>query len=211
MNETSTTDRAGRSSGHWRRFGQLNSVLSTNWWAVGLRGVLAIVFGAIALIFPGITMLSFILVFAAFALVDGVLAMVAAVRAARRRDRWGVLTVQGLVSIAAGVLAFLWPGLTAVAFVLLLAAWAIVSGGLMLSAAFRLNVDHGRWWLALGGFAAMAFGVLLILAPLVGAVVVTWWIGAFAIVHGALLLVLAYRLWSRRGDHAHRVPVHGAT
>ena len=133
----------------------MSEALARNWWAMALRGVLAIVFGVIALVLPGVTMLSLVIVFAAYALVDGVLAIVAAVRSARRHERWGLLVLEGVVDIAAGVLAFLWPGLTIVIFVLLVAAWAIVTGGLMTAAAFRLQLDHGRWWLALGGLASL--------------------------------------------------------
>jgi Flp pilus assembly protein TadB len=56
------------------------------------------------------------------------------------------------------------------------------------------QLDHGRWWLALGGLASIAYGVLLIIAPLIGALVLTWWLGAYALVFGVLLLVLAFRL-----------------
>ena len=100
----------------------MSEALARNWWAMALRGVLAIVFGVIALVLPGVTMLSLVIVFAAYALVDGVLAIVAAVRSARRHERWGLLVLEGVVDIAAGVLAFLWPGLTIVIFVLLVAA-----------------------------------------------------------------------------------------
>src|ERR1700674_1375733 len=103
----------------------LNTILAQNWWAVALRGVFGIVFGLIAFFFPGPTMLSFVLVFATYALVDGVFAIVAAIRAARRRDRWGLLTFEGIVNIAAAILAVLWPGLTLLIFVMIVAAWAI--------------------------------------------------------------------------------------
>src|SRR6185369_15596236 len=96
-----------------------------------------------------------------------------------------------------------------VAFVLLIAVWALVSGALMLVAAFRLNIDHGRWWLALGGIASIIFGVVLIIAPVVGAVVLTWWLGAYALVFGVLLLVLAFQLHSKR-EEARRKPATGA-
>jgi uncharacterized membrane protein HdeD (DUF308 family) len=177
----------------------MSEALARNWWAMALRGVLAIVFGVIALVLPGVTMLSLVIVFAAYALVDGVLAIVAAVRSARRHERWGLLVLEGVVDIAAGVLAFLWPGLTIVIFVLLVAAWAIVTGALMTAAAFRLQLDHGRWWLALGGLVSLVYGVLLIIAPLIGALVLTWWLGAYALVFGVLLLILAFRL---RAKHA---------
>src|SRR6267142_5495500 len=126
--------------------------LLRNWWLFTLRGVLAIVFGCIALIFPGPTMLSLVILFSAYMLVDGVFGIISAVRAIRRTgDRWGLLIFEGLCNIAVGIAAFLWPGLTVVAFMWLIAAWAIVTGGLMTAAGFRLNIDHGRWWLILGG------------------------------------------------------------
>jgi uncharacterized membrane protein HdeD (DUF308 family) len=162
--------------------------------------VFAILFGLVALFFPGPTMLSLVLVFSAYMLVDGIFAIVSAVRAARKNDRWGMLALQGLVSIATGILAAMWPGLTVLAFVLLTAAWAMVSGALMLASAFRLNRRHGRWWLGLGGVLSMIFGVLLVAAPLIGAVVLTWWIGAYAFVFGIVLLVLAFKLRARRND-----------
>lgn len=188
--------------------GSFNAVLAENWWAIAVRGVLGILFGILALIFPGATILSFVLVFAAYLLVDGIFAIIAAVRAARRRDRWGLLTFEGIANIAAAVIAVLWPGLTVLAFVVLIAAWSIVTGVLMLGAAFRLNIQHGRWWLALSGAASLVFGILLILAPLAGAIVLTWWIGAYALVFGAALLVLAFRLRSRRSRGAAPAGAH---
>jgi uncharacterized membrane protein HdeD (DUF308 family) len=179
-----------------------DAVLSRNWWAVAIRGVLGILFGLVALFLPGATMLSLVLLFSAYMLVDGVFAIVAAVRAARRRRNWGLLTLEGIVNILTGVIAFLWPGITVIAFVLLIAAWALVSGALELAAAFRVNKDHGRWWLAIGGIASLIYGVLLIVAPLIGAVVLTWWIGAYAIVFGASLLVLAFQLRSHSARYA---------
>lgn len=178
----------------------MSALLAQNWWLVALRGVVGILFGIVALLFPGSTMLSLVILFSAYMLVDGAFAIASAVRAARRHERWGWLTLEGIVNIITGVLAFLWPGLTILAFVLLIAAWAIVSGALMLAAAFRLKVDHGRWWLVLGGVVSLVYGVLLILTPLIGALVLTWWLGAYALVFGVVLLVLAFRLRSHRDD-----------
>ena len=175
--------------------------LVQNWWLFLLRGILGIIFGLIALIFPGPTMLSLVLLFSAYMLVDGIFAIVSAVRAIRRKeDRWGLLIFEGLLNIAVGILAFLWPGITVIAFVILVAAWAIASGGLMTAAGFRLNVDHGRWWLILGGLLSIAFGVLLIIAPLIGAVVLTWWIGAYAIAFGVALIIFSFKLRSRQHE-----------
>jgi uncharacterized membrane protein HdeD (DUF308 family) len=186
----------------------INETLARNWWAVALRGAFSILFGLIAFTFPGVMMLSFVIVFSAYMLVDGVLAIVAAVRAAKQRERWGLPVLEGVLDLAAGTIAFLWPGLTVLMFVLLVAVWALVSGAVMTTAAFRLNIEHGRWWLALGGLASIVYGALLIVTPLIGAVVFTWWLGAYAIVFGALLLVFTFRLRARHNDHGHGAVAH---
>ena len=173
---------------------EMNAVLAHNWWIVALRGLAGILFGLFTLFMPGITMLSLVAVFAAYLLVDGAFAIASAVRAARRHEQWGLLVLDGVASIAAGVVALLWPGITVLAFVFLVAAASILSGVFMFVSAFRLNLDHGRIWLALGGLASLAFGILLVLAPLAGALVLTWWLGAYALVFGCFLLILSFRL-----------------
>jgi uncharacterized membrane protein HdeD (DUF308 family) len=179
----------------------MNALLAENWWAIALRGVCAIVFGVIALAVPVAAMLSLAIVFSAYLFVDGIFGIVSAVRAARAHERWGLLVVEGIVNIVAGAIAFLWPGITVLAFVLLVAARAIVSGALMLAAAFRLHVDHGRVWLVIGGIASVIFGALLLMAPIIGALVLTWWLGAYAIIFGVLLMILSFKLRSHRNDH----------
>src|ERR1700732_628646 len=191
--------------------GPAAETLVQNWWLFTLRGVLGIIFGCLALIFPGPTILSLVLLFSAYMLVDGIFGIISAVRAIRRKeDRWGLLIFEGLLDIATGAVAFLWPGLTVVAFVWLIAAWAIVSGGLMTAAGFRLNIDHGRWWLILGGLLSLAYGALLIIAPLIGALVLTWWLGAYALVFGVALVILAFKLRGRRTGRARPIMSPGA-
>jgi uncharacterized membrane protein HdeD (DUF308 family) len=172
----------------------MQSALAKNWWAFAIRGVLGILFGIIAFAWPGVTMLSLVLVFAAYAIVDGVFAIVAAVRAAGRHQSWVLFLLEGVVGLLVGVLAVLWPALTVVVFVTLIGFWALLSGGLMLGAAFRVGPEHGRWWFVLGGIASIVYGALLLIAPLIGALVLTWWIGAYALVFGIAMLVAAFRL-----------------
>ncbi len=175
----------------------MSALLASNWWLIVLRGVAGIGFGLVALFFPAVTMLSLVLVFAAYLFVDGVFGVISGVRAARRNDRWGWLTFEGVLNIVVAVLAVAWPGLTVVAFVLMVAVWALLSGIFMVAAAFKLRIDHGRWWLVLGGLVSVIYGIALIIAPLIGALVLTWWIGAYAIVFGIALLILGFRLRSR--------------
>lgn len=183
------------------------AMLAQNWWLFTLRGLFAIVFGCLALAFPGPTMLSLVLLFSAYVLVDGIAEIISAVPAIRQKTRWGFLIFAGLLNIAVGIGAFLWPGLTLLAFVLLVASWAIVTGVSMTAAAFRLNIEHGRWWLVLGGLLSLAYGALLILTPLIGAIVLTWWMGAYALAFGIALVIFSFRLRSRQHQSAGPTPV----
>jgi uncharacterized membrane protein HdeD (DUF308 family) len=178
----------------------MSALLARNWWAVALRGVFAILFGLIALFMTGPTILSLVLLFSAYMLVDGIFAIVAAVRAARRSERWGLLVLEGIADIATGVIAIAWPALTVLAFVLILAVWSLVTGILMVVAAFKLDRAYGRGWLIFSGIVSVLFGIALAMAPVLGAVVLTWWLGAYAIVFGVALLALAFKLRGRKDE-----------
>jgi len=181
----------------------MSALLAQNWWAIAVRGACSILFGIVALLLPGVTVAALVLLFAAYMLVDGVFAIVAGVRAARAHERWGLLALEGIADIVAGAIAFIWPLITVLAFIYIMAAWAIVTGILLLGATFRLQPTHGKWLMGLGGAVSVVWGILLILQPIVGALVLTWWIGAYAIVFGAVLLTLALRLRRRQHDHPH--------
>ena len=174
---------------------RMSAVLAKNWWALALRGLFAILFGIVALVAPGAVLVTLALFFAAYLLVDGALAIVAA---AQRHERWGLLLAEGVVDILVGIVAFVFPVGAVLAFVLLTAAWALLTGILLIVAAFKLNRQHGRAWMALSGIISVLFGIALVVAPLIGAVVLTWWFAGYAIAFGALLLVLAFKLRSRK-------------
>ncbi|WP_247886410.1 HdeD family acid-resistance protein [Azospirillum brasilense] len=184
----------------------MNAMLARNWWVMALRGVCAVLFGLIALLLPGVTIASLVLLFAAYMLVDGVFAIVAGVRAATRRERWWPFILEGVIDLAAGVVAVVAPIATILAFVWLSGAWAVVSGVMMIAAAIRLRTSHGKWWLGFGGLASIVWGILLFVAPAEGAVVMTWWLGAYALVFGGVLIVLAFRLRGHRNEPREAVP-----
>jgi uncharacterized membrane protein HdeD (DUF308 family) len=180
-------------------------LLVGNWWAFVLRGIVAILFGLIAFALPGMALLTLVFLFGFYALMDGVLALIAAFRRTHRDQQpWWALLIHGIVGIIAGLIAFLMPGITALALLYLIAAWAVVTGVLQIVAAIRLRKQiTGEWLLALSGALSIVFGVLLFLFPGPGALAVVIWIGAYAIVMGILMITLGVRLrkWIRASEH----------
>jgi uncharacterized membrane protein HdeD (DUF308 family) len=167
--------------------------------------VAGILFGIITFVAPGISLAALVLLFGAYAFADGVLAIVTAVRR-RGADRWGLLLLEGLVGVAAGILTWLWPGITVLALLYVIAAWALVTGALEIATAIRLRkIISGEWLLALSGIFSIALGGLLVFAPGPGALALVIWIGAYAFVFGAVLVALGFRLRglrSPRTSHA---------
>jgi uncharacterized membrane protein HdeD (DUF308 family) len=171
--------------------------LVRNWWVVLLRGVAGIIFGLVTFIAPGISLVALVLVFGAYAFADGILAIISAIRRRGESDRWWVLLLEGLAGVGAGVITLLWPGITALALLYVIAAWALVTGGLEIAAAIRLRkVITGEWLLVLAAIASIALGILLVLFPGPGALALVLWIGAYALLSGVLFIALGFRLRS---------------
>ncbi len=176
-------------------------VLVRNWWALALRGLFAILFGLLALAWPSLTLAALVILFGAYSLVDGIFALVAAVRVAEAHERWWLLVLEGLAGIAAGLITFMWPGITALVLLYLIAWWAVVTGVFEIAAAIRLRKEiSGEWALVLGGAASVIFGLVLLFRPGIGVLAVIWLIGTYALVFGALLLMLAFRLRGHSGQ-----------
>jgi uncharacterized membrane protein HdeD (DUF308 family) len=168
-----------------------------NWWVILLRGIAGIIFAALTFFAPDISLAALVLVFGAYAFADGVLAIISAIRRRGESRRWWLLVLDGLAGVSVGIITLIWPAITAIALLYLIAAWALVTGGLEIAAAIRLRkVITGEWLLVLIGIASIALGVMLALFPGTGALAVVLWIGAYALVTGILMIVLSFRLRS---------------
>jgi uncharacterized membrane protein HdeD (DUF308 family) len=162
-----------------------------------VRGIVGVVIAIVAFVFPGITIATLVLIFGTYAVIDGVTnLMIGLTRRAGHGSPW-LHALQGIVGIGAGVLTFIWPGVTALALILFIGAWAIVTGALELVAAIKLRQDiHGEWLLALSGILSIAFGLLVLVFPFAGAVGISWVLGSYAMVGGIILIALGVRLRS---------------
>jgi uncharacterized membrane protein HdeD (DUF308 family) len=151
------------------------------WWLLAIRGLLAVLFGIAAIVWPGLTLLVLVLLFGAYALVDGVVAVVVAFQERKFFSQWWVLLLAGLVGIIAGLIAFFWPAITALALLYVIAAWAIVTGVFEIAAAVsgRLPMTL-EWTLGLVGVLSILLGVLLAIQPGAGLLSLVWVIGVYA-------------------------------
>ena len=169
--------------------------LAQHWWVLLLRGLLAIVFGLLTFANPGITIAVLVLFWGAYALVDGIFEVIAGIRA-----KWGSLILLGILGIAAGIVTFMWPGITAIVLLYIIAFWAIVAGVMQIAAAIRLRKEiEGEWLWILSGVCTVILGGLLIAKPGAGAISVAWLIASFAVAWGILLVMLSFRLKSHAG------------
>lgn len=174
-------------------------VLTQKWWAVALRGILAILFGIVALTYPGMTLVSLALIIGAYAFVDGVFAIVSAFGHPGREAVWYVL--DGILGMAVGLATFFFPGITAQALIFLVGMWAIMTGVFEVIAGFELPIKRD-WMLVIAGIASIIFGVLVFVYPATGALAIVGLIGIYALVFGISMLVFGIRLRGLRSSLA---------
>ena len=177
--------------------GALLSSLADNWWLLLLRGLVAIAFGVLAFFWPGLTLLTLTFLWGAYALADGIFALGEAIfvrGGESMAPRWW-LALLGIISILAGLVAFFYPGVTALTLLMFIAVWAIIVGVLQIWGAieWRKLLDDA-WLLVLNGVLCIAFGAIIIARPGAGALALAWMIGWFAVVFGCLTVALAFRL-----------------
>lgn len=187
------------------------AIFTRHWWALALRGILAMLLGALALLLPHFTLIFLVVLFGVYAFMDGLSSLLTALLASwEKQSHRALLGMEGAVGLAVGVLTLIWPAITAAVFFALLVIWALLGGSIMLLSALRLHrALQGKVVLVLSGLSALAFGVLLLLFPRTGILAVAWLIGLYALLSGTLLLVRAIRLRRRMMQHQHGAPPQG--
>jgi uncharacterized membrane protein HdeD (DUF308 family) len=171
------------------------STIMQRWWILLIRGISATVFGVVAIVWPGITLLTLVILYGAVALIDGLAGIALGVRGGVAGRTWWEMILLGLLGVIAGVVAFAWPGLTAVVLLVIIALWAIIRGVLEIIGAIALRkIIQGEWLLILSGVLSIGFGVLLLLQPAAGALAVMWLIGIYMLAFGITTIALSLRL-----------------
>src|SRR5262245_37055177 len=126
------------------------NLITQNWWAIALRGLVAMLFGIAAFVLPGATLWMLVALFGFYALINGILAVIEAFGRDVSRERWWALLFEGVVGILIGIVTLTWPGLTAMGLLYLIAFWAIVTGVFEIITAIRLRHEiRGEWIMAL--------------------------------------------------------------
>ncbi|HEU5181996.1 MAG TPA: DUF308 domain-containing protein [Candidatus Polarisedimenticolia bacterium] len=179
------------------------AAICDRWWVLMIRGMCAVLFGAIAFASPGITLWALIILYALFALADGIGGVMLGIKGGADGRTWWEMILLGLLGIVAAIVAFSWPGLTAVVLLYVIGFWAIVRGVLEISGAIKLRkvIDH-EWWLILSGLLSVLFGAFLFARPGAGALALVLVIGGYMVMMGILMIALALRLRGLRGKLA---------
>lgn len=171
--------------------------LKRGWWLLVLRGLIAVLFGILTFVWPGITLVTLVFLFGFYALGNGIFTLGVAIRAPKGTPGIGTMVLLGLLGIAAGIVAFVYPGITALSLLSIIAVWAIFTGVIEIAVAIRLRKElANEWMLILSGALSVLFGVLVIVSPGAGALSVAWLIGAYAVAFGIMMLMLAFRVKS---------------
>lgn len=166
------------------------TALARNWWLLLIRGILAVLFGLVAFAWPALTLVTLVLLYGAYAFVDGLTALWVGVSS----RAWGVLFF-GLLGVGVGIYTFFYPGVTAIVLLYLIAAWALVRGAFEIVTAIQLRKEISyEWALVVSGLISIIFGIVLFANPGEGALAMVVVIGAFALMFGVVMIVLAFRV-----------------
>ena len=163
---------------------------TNNWWVLLLRGIFAILFGIMAFVWPGLTLVTLVTLYGIYALIDGITTIFVGISS----KTWFLLLV-GLLGVAVGIYAFASPLMTAMALLYVIAFWAIVRGILEIVSAIQVRKEiDNEWMLIIGGLFSILAGAILVISPGAGAMAMIWVIGAYALIFGVVMALLAFRV-----------------
>lgn len=180
--------------------------LASHWWVLVSRGLVSIAFAVLAFTLPGVTFGALVMLLGFLFLVDGAFATILGWRMREQDQDWWVVLIEGLLGVVFGVITFVYPAFTANLLLLLISVWCLMTGVFEIATAVRLRKEiNNEWLMAAAGLVSIALGVLVLVNPTAGAISITWWIGAYAMLFGVLLVSLGWRVrrvWKRMQESA---------
>jgi uncharacterized membrane protein HdeD (DUF308 family) len=173
----------------------MSEVHNRSWGELLFAGIVALLFGLIAAFWPGKTLLVIIMFFGIFILIEGIITVVMTLIRRKQYKNWWIGLVGGILGILIGGVTVFRPFATTVFLLYMVGIWAFITGVLTIISAIRLRKSiRNEWYLVLSGIVAVIFSLFVFARPVAAAVTMMWIISAFAILFGALLVVLAFRL-----------------
>lgn len=182
--------------------------LAKRWPLVLVRAIASLAFGFAAFVWAGTTLAVLLLFVAAYAGVDGILSVGTAISTARAHR--AALLVRGLLGIGVSAAIVLWPAMSLLTLVYVVAVWAILAGIFEIIAGIEAHSLMKEVWLIVAGALSVLFGIIIGLRPAAGAFGIIWMVGFYAIFYGLSLGALALRLrpFARHPAPVERRPEH---
>lgn len=180
-----------------------DSIFTTYSWVLILRGILAVLFGLLALLWTGLTLELLVFIFAAYALIDGTLAIIHSFGASKEGKKWWVLLLEGLCGIALGVLVLVWPAMVIMILIYLIAIWALLTGVVEFFVSFAIPWgEWPKWLMFFAGILSIVLGILMFAYPIATVAVLIWFLGAYCLVFGIMLIAMGFKVYGSRNKVA---------
>lgn len=169
--------------------------LAKHWWAILIRGIVAIVFALLAFFATGFTLELLLIFLGVYLLLDGLFAIIGSIMAASHHRTWWVLLLEGIVSLAAGIFVLAWPEITLMILIYIVAIWAIITGIFEFLASISASwAAPGKIFIGLTGVLSVILGVVIFIYPLFSITAIIWLIGIYALIIGLSLTFFSMKL-----------------
>lgn len=172
----------------------MSSSVQKRWWLLTLRGILLILFGFIAFFTPGIVLVSLIIIFTVFLIAAGIFLISESISSIDKNHRI-LKIIEGIINIITAVIILALPAESIDAIMIIVSAWAFISGIFQIASAIKLRKVIENELLAItGGFISLIFGIVILFNLIAGAEALVMVFGIFAVITGVMVIVLSFKI-----------------
>jgi len=170
-------------------------LLKNLWWSMLTRGISLILFGLILLIWPGATLAIAVLILAAYLVIDGSARMIAGIFSVSTKSwSWIWIILLGLTEIILGIVAFKFPDLVVIRFIMLIGLFLIINGFHQIISPDENYVSEAKNLSILAGIFSIIAGFLLLFRPIAGGTAFFWVLGLYALITGPIIIAISFHL-----------------